>query len=156
MKKLVMILGVAMLSLSLVACGGSSAPAETTAAAAEASAVAQEGAMTYKDGEYKGVFVKEGEYKSTGEVVIKVAGGKIVEASYVEKDGKDIVKDAEYGKAFGEEKYKAAQVAVAAAQTYPVQLIATQDLSKVDAISGATSSHAIFVEAAKAALEQAK
>ena len=39
---------------------------------------------------------------------------------------------------------------------YPVKLVETQDVGKVDAISGATVSHGQFVHAVKKALEKAR
>ena len=78
----------------------------------------------------------------------------------VEFTGYDLfgnVKDEEYGSLTGKDSadYKKAQVAVKAIKTYPQQLLETQDLSKVDAISGATISYGQFVETTKRAVEEA-
>ena len=51
--------------------------------------------------------------------------------------------------------YKKAQVAVNAIKVYPAQLVETQDLSKVDAISGASISYGQFIETTKRAVEEA-
>ena len=51
--------------------------------------------------------------------------------------------------------YKKAQTAVNAIKIYPQQLVETQDLSKVDAISGATISYGQFVETTRRAVEEA-
>ena len=52
--------------------------------------------------------------------------------------------------------YKKAQVAVKAIDTYPKQLVETQDLKKVDAISGASISYGQFVETVTKAVDDAK
>ena len=51
--------------------------------------------------------------------------------------------------------YQKAQAAVDAIKIYPAQLVETQDLSKVDAISGATVSYNQFVETVTRAVEDA-
>ena len=51
--------------------------------------------------------------------------------------------------------YKKAQTAVKAIKLYPAQLVETQDLNKVDAISGASISYSQFVEIATIALNEA-
>lgn len=114
------------------------------------------GSSGYKDGSYTGVYVNEEGRKTTSEVVIKIVDGKIVEASYTEKDDQNRVKAEEYGKEAGEQKYQLAQKAVAGMKEYPKALVEYQDLEKVDAVSGATTSYLNFKEAAQAALDQAK
>ena len=67
------------------------------------------------------------------------------------------VKGEDYGSLTGKDSadYKKAQVAVNAIKVYPAQLVETQDLSKVDAISGASISYGQFVETTKRAIEEA-
>ena len=67
-------------------------------------------------------------------------------------------KDEDYGSLTGKDSadYKKAQVAVKAIQTYPKQLVETQNLDEVDAISGATISHGQFVETTKKIVADAK
>ncbi len=66
------------------------------------------------------------------------------------------VKDESYGSLLSEGDYKKAQVAVKAIATYSQQLVETQDLKKVDAISGASISYSQFVETTKKAVEAAQ
>ena len=67
------------------------------------------------------------------------------------------VKDENYGSLTGKDSadYKKAQVAVDAIKIYPAQLVETQDLGNVDAISGATISYGQFVETTRRAVEEA-
>ena len=51
--------------------------------------------------------------------------------------------------------YQKAQVAVDAMKIYSAQLVETQDLNAVDAISGATVSYKQFVETVTRAVEEA-
>ena len=66
-------------------------------------------------------------------------------------------KNEEYGAIFGKDSgdYKKAQVAVKAIKNYPAQILETQDLYKVDAISGATISYDQFRETAEKILAEA-
>ena len=66
------------------------------------------------------------------------------------------VKDESYGKESGEENYKKAQDALENLRQYPEKLVETQNVDKVDAVTGATSSWKQFQEAAKDALAKAK
>lgn len=111
---------------------------------------------SYKDGTYTGVYVVTEGRKTTGEASVTIKDGKIVEVTYVEKDENDKVKDENYAKGAGEEKYAMAQKAVEGAKSYPAILVKTQDLSKVDAVSGATTSLKMFKGAVEEALKQAK
>lgn len=109
----------------------------------------------YKNGVYQGKSEPDtrGNYS---EIKITVKGGKIIEADFKGylKDG--TVKDENYGKTAGEEKYKTAQTAVAGAKTYGPKLVEVQEIEKVDAVSGATASYAQFKDAAGKALKDAK
>lgn len=124
-----------------------------------ASLLAGCGGSKYKDGEYteKSSPDERGNY---GEIKITVKDGKITAADYKGylKDGK--VKDQDYGKTNGkienQENYDKAQKALVGAATYGPKLVETQEVSKVDAVSGATSSLEQFKDAAGKALAKAK
>ena len=76
----------------------------------------------------------------------------------IDKEG--ALKGEENGKKNGqitnEQTYKKAQNAVKANATYAKELVEKQQLSEVDAISGATISYEQFAEAAQKAIEEAK
>lgn len=113
----------------------------------------------YKDGTYTGKSSPD-DRGAIGELTLTIQQGKITKADYkgIQKDGK--VKDSEYGKTNGTienpEFYKKAQQGLKGAMSYGPRLIETQDLNKVDSISGATLSFKQFSEAGHKALEQAK
>ena len=93
--------------------------------------------------------------KSTLTLTIK--DKKFLAASFTGYDLFGNVKDENYGALTGKDSadYKKAQVAVDAIKIYPAQLVETQDLGKVDAISGATISYGQFVETTRRAVEEA-
>ena len=93
--------------------------------------------------------------KSTLTLTIK--DKKIFAAEFVGYDLFGNVKDENYGAFAGKDSadYKKAQVAVDAIKVYPAQLVETQDLSEVDAISGATISYGQFLETTRRAVEEA-
>lgn len=66
------------------------------------------------------------------------------------------LKDENYGKESGDENYQKAQNALKSSEQYTKKLVETQNVDKVDAVSGATSSWNQFKEAAKDALAKAK
>ncbi|MCX7749526.1 MAG: FMN-binding protein [Clostridia bacterium] len=107
----------------------------------------------FKDGDYSAKSDPD-ERGNYGEMKIKVSDGKIAEVDFKEFTPKG-PKDENYGKG-NEENYKKAQDALKAAKTYGPKLIETQDVEKVDLISGATGSHTLFKDLAKKALEAAK
>ncbi len=117
-------------------------------------------AVRYKDGVYKAVSGITDDWGGTAEVTITVNDGKITacELLLYEKDG--TLKGEDYGKTDGVIKnaglYKIAQDAIKNAAKYGMKLVETQQLDKVDAISGATVSHELFQNAAGIALRQAK
>jgi major membrane immunogen (membrane-anchored lipoprotein) len=113
----------------------------------------------YKDGTYtakSGLDTRGG----WGELKLVIEKGKIVMADYkgIQITGKP--KDEEYGKTNGrienQDFYVKAQNAVKASAAYGPNLVETQAVDKVDAITGATVSHEQFVEAVKKALAQAQ
>ena len=89
-------------------------------------------------------------------LTLTIKDGKITAADFHGVDLLGNVKDEGYGSLLGEGDYKKAQVAVKAIDTYPKQLVETQDLKKVDAISGASISYGQFVETVTKAVDDAK
>ena len=89
-------------------------------------------------------------------LTITIKDGKITAADFHGIDLLGNVKDESYGSLLGEGDYKKAQVAVKAIETYPKQLLETQDLKKVDAISGASISYGQFVETVTKAVDEAE
>lgn len=108
-----------------------------------------------KDGTYEGRSTDDsrGAY---GVVTLEIKDGKITSAEFLQYNADGTVKDENYGKEAGEENYKIAQKALDHSSEYPKKLVETQDVGKVDAITGATSSWKQFQEAAKDALAKAK
>lgn len=117
-----------------------------------------------KDGTYKEKAMTNGASGETGDdsytiLTLTIKNHKITDAKYVGylKDGK--VKDTEYGKTHGKAEnkvyYNKAQLAVNANKTFAEKLVKTQQMNKVDAISGATYSYKAFMEAGQHALEKA-
>jgi len=108
-----------------------------------------------KDGSYEGQSTPDsrGGY---GIVKIEVKDGKISSAEFLQYNADGSLKDETYGQGSGEENYKKAQDALKASAEYPKKLVETQDVEKVDSITGATSSWKAFQEAAKDALAKAK
>ncbi len=151
-KGAVLFLGAAALSL-LTSCGNQPAAdhAEHTGH--------EQAPSAYQDGTYTAKSSPD-DRGAVGEMTLTVQQGKIARADYkgIQQDGK--VKDAEYGKTNGkienEEFYSKAQKAVKGAATYAPKLVETQDLAKVDAVSGATVSYKQFIEAGHKALDQAQ
>ena len=112
----------------------------------------------YKDGTYE----KESKPDERGNyatIKVDVKSGKISEVDYTEFASTG-PKDENYGKKDGkienQENYDKAQNAIKAAATYGPKLVEVQDPAKVDVVSGATSSHKLFVQLANEALADAK
>ena len=91
-------------------------------------------------------------------LTLTIQDKKIIDAEFKGYDMLGNEKDETYGEILGKDSadYKKAQVAAKAIQTYPKQLVETQDLNQVDAISGATVSHGQFVETTKKAVAESK
>ena len=91
-------------------------------------------------------------------LTLTIRDRRIVAAKFVGYDIFGKVKDETYGLLTGKDSadYKTAQIAVEAIKIFPVQLIETQDLSKVDAISGASISYEQFIETTQRAVEAAR
>jgi major membrane immunogen (membrane-anchored lipoprotein) len=110
--------------------------------------------IIYRDGVYEAGHDREPYCKIT------VKNGRIYDVVYSEKDsGTGIAKDENYGKEyieeFGELAYPGGQLSVEGSQTYRLQLILSQDVEKVDAVTGATNSLNRFKKAVGEALKGA-
>ena len=145
MKWLALALILALAALSLAACGG--------------------GAATYKDGTYTGKSEphegdEEGNGDGYGVVTLTIKDNKITECVFETYELNGALKDENYGMVDGEIKnkdfYNKAQKAIAAAPVYAQQLVETNDIKQVDAISGATFNYNDFQDAVRDALNQAK
>ncbi len=123
-------------------------------------------AVTYADGTYTGrssVYIGDEEVDAGngyGEVTITIKDGAITACTYLTYEEDGTLKGEDYGMENGEiinrDYYNKAQKANAARDQYAAMLVENGGLSGVDAISGATINYNEFVEAAEAALEQAK
>lgn len=109
-----------------------------------------------KDGTYT-IESSRDEKFGNSTLTLTIKDKKIVAASFTGYDLFGNVKDENYGALTGKDSadYKKAQVAVDAIKVYPAQLVETQDLGKVDAISGASISYGQFVETTRRAVEEA-
>ena len=90
-------------------------------------------------------------------LTLTIKDKKIIDAQFTGYDLFGNEKGEDYGSLTGKDSadYKKAQVAVKAIKNYPQQLIETQDLYKVDAISGAIISYSQFVETSEKILSEA-
>ena len=157
MKKMILRVFASTLALAAFCFAGCS---KNEGTAAQSQEQAAQSTVRYKDGVYKAVSGITDDWGGTAEVTITVNDGKITacELLLYEKDG--TLKGEDYGKTDGVIKnaglYKIAQDAIKNAAKYGMKLVETQQLDKVDAISGATVSHELFQNAAGIALRQAK
>ena len=145
MKNLLRVLALCLLAaLALSACGG---PA------------------SYKDGTYEGRSEphegdEDGNGDGYGVVRLTIKDNAITGCEFTTYELNGDLKDENYGMVDGEVKnpdfYNEAQKAIAAAPVYAAQLVETGDISKVDAISGATFNYNDFKDAVRDALNQAK
>lgn len=100
------------------------------------------GGKTYEDGtHYRESEFDERGWKST--LTLTVKNGKISEVTYDEVDNKGISKttNPEYAQAMKEEEGVTPQEAF---NTLSKELLSTQDINEVDAVSGATTSSELF------------
>lgn len=151
MKKAAAALVACLAAALLAGCGGQNA-------GGSAGAKERSPSGGYKDGTYT---AKSGldELGGTGVITLTIENGKITKADFrgIQVTGQP--KDSSYGKTIGnlnQEYYNKAQKAVKGAAAYAPKLVETQDVDKVDAVSGATVSHDQFTEAVKKALKQAQ
>lgn len=153
MKKIITgsLLLAAMLAFS--GCGEEKkpAPAKPAAAAFDLSKA--------KDGTYTAESASDS-YMGRGRLTVVIKNHKIVAADFVGLSPDGTVKDETYGMTDGqikdERKYKIAQNALKANNSYAAQLLQTQQPGEVDAIAGATVSYDQFMETAQKVLEQAQ
>jgi len=116
----------------------------------------QSAAGSLKDGSYIGQSsVLDANVDGDGYVVvsIKVADGKLADASFEAYEPDGTLKDKDYGKDGA--YYAVAQKALSAGDDYLEQFKTTGDPQSIDAVSGATYLHDMFVEAAQGALDEA-
>lgn len=157
MKKSLLLLASAFV---LVACGGQSNTATTTTTTAKTTAAAtttKAAATTtakFKDGTYK---AEASDFDSRGWKVshtITVKDGKITESKfdYVNKEGKLKSADEAYNKNM---KDKSGVSSKEATDKLNAQLVATQDVAKVETVTGATSSTKGFKQSAELLLKAA-
>jgi major membrane immunogen (membrane-anchored lipoprotein) len=124
------------------------------------------GSKSYADGTYTGqssVYESDedgGNGNGYGAVTITVKDNAITECKYETYEPDGTLKDSDYGMQNGEianrDYYNKAQKAIASCEKYAEKLVETNDVSKVDAISGATINYDNFREAVKDALSKAE
>ena len=165
MKKALYTVLVAAMALAVVGCGGEKKAAPKAADTYRPPKVDTAGLLAKaKDGTYVEKASTdgasgEGADGSYAQLTLTIKNHKIAAAKYEGylKDGK--LKDKEYGKTNGKAEnkvfYNKAQLAVNANHTFAENLVKTQNMNKVDAISGATYSYKAFFEAGQHALEKA-
>ena len=114
-------------------------------------------------GTYTGQSSKSDDEKAGGYTIVKLTIGEDnritdVQLEIYDANGKNKFSE-DYGKTYGEitdeEAYKTAQNAAKIAKQYAEQYMATQSLSEVDVITGATISYDQFIEASDIALHKA-
>lgn len=109
----------------------------------------------YPDGTYAGRSQPDDD-GGYGQVSLVIAGDDITAVTLTlrSKDGSE--KGADYGKTNGQvvdlPTYRKAQAGIAAAPRYAAQLVETDDLAEVDAVTGASLSYRQFQEAVTDAL----
>ena len=108
-----------------------------------------------KDGNYT---VESSRDEKLGKSILNLTinGGKITNAEFTGYDLFGNEKNENYGSMLSEGDYKKAQIAAKAIKIYPQQLLETQNLDEVDAISGASISYSQFVETVEKAVDDAK
>ena len=89
-------------------------------------------------------------------LTLQINDNKISDVDFKGIDLFGNVKDEDYGSLMGKDSadYKKAQIAVKANDEYAKQLMETQSLEQVDAISGATISYNQFVEVVQKAVKK--
>lgn len=156
LKSIIAIALTAVLSLGLVACGGNNNKANNSNGQSSSSSDSQ---GQYKDGEYHAEaedFDEKTGYKAT--VDVKVENGKIASIKWdgVDKDGNSKRKLSEEGKYGMVEKAKAQAEWHEQAKLVEDQVISSQELEKVDAITGVSINTDEFFNLIQEALKDAK
>lgn len=165
MKKLMLALTVLAVGAALAGCGGEKKAAPKANNVYRAPKIDTAGLLAKaKDGTYTEKAMTngasgEGNDDSYAVLTMTIKDHKITDAKFVGYLKGGQVKDVDYGKTNGKAEnkvyYNKAQLAVKANNTYAENLVKTQQMNKVDAISGATYSYKAFVEAGQHALESA-
>ena len=112
-------------------------------------------AKVYKNGVYEGEH-KDEQRGNVIKAILEIKDNRIVSCQIIATDSEGRVKDVDYGKGLGEENYKKAQAALEGMKQYPDILVKTQDVDKIDAVSGATASLKEFQTAVHNALNKAE
>ena len=120
----------------------------------------QDSSVRYKDGTYEGISRAKYIYEPyLGSVHFTLKNGQFTDINFVIRDSNlhDLF-DEKYEKHFGgnTEYIQQSRNDWNGAQTYPKKLSETQDINKIDAISGATWSYNIFRASVNEALKNAK
>lgn len=111
--------------------------------------------IAYKDGSYEQKTTIVDDYGGYGLVKLQVTDGAIANCEFLLFNGDDTLKDETYGKVPGKpELYTIAQNTLKTAPVYAEALVKTQNIETVDAISGATQNHELFVNASTLILEK--
>ncbi|MCR4672694.1 MAG: FMN-binding protein [Lachnospiraceae bacterium] len=149
-RALTVLLTAAMIAGTMAGCGGSGKN------------------VSYKDGTYTGVSeTHENEDEDDvagngyGMVEITIKDNVITDCVYTTYELDGTQKDENYGKGSdgsvaNRDYYNKAQKALAACEQYAVQLVETNSLDEVDAISGATINYEEFKQAVTEALKEAQ
>lgn len=95
-----------------------------------------------------------------GVVRLTIHGNDVTAATFTLYQADGTRKGVDYGKVNGQitdqDEYDRAQAGIAAAPKYAAELVSTDDLSKVDTITGASITYRTFEQAVTNALDQAR
>jgi major membrane immunogen (membrane-anchored lipoprotein) len=124
------------------------------------------GSKSYADGTYTGqssIYESDeddGNGNGYGVAEITIKDGQITDCTFTTYEPDGTLKDSDYGMQNGEvanrDYYNKAQKAIAACEKYAANLVETNSIDEVDAISGATINYNNFKEAVNDALKQAE
>lgn len=121
----------------------------------------KEEVVTYKDGTYEGrsqdhTADSDGVGSGYSTCTIVIEDNKIVSCEVIMYELDGTIKDENYGSGYSKDNQIKAQKAIQAASRYASQLVNTNSVKDVDAISGATITYSEFIEAVNDALSKAK
>ncbi|MGY0374301.1 FMN-binding protein [Clostridium sp. JNZ J1-5] len=153
MKKVICLVATAVLATSILAgCGNSSKPTDTKPKTEENS---NKAAKSYTDGTYKASYDHIDGHGWKPQIEIQIKDKKIskVVFDYVNPEGKLKTQDENYNKAM---KDKSKTSPAEYSPQLGDNLVKTQDIDKVDVVTGATHSSENFKALAKAALANAE
>lgn len=109
---------------------------------------------TYRDGTYEGAYESSDGQRTS--VTLTIKDNKIVDCKLNARDALGNVKDENYGKGGTAEDFRRAQLSVREMKKYPDMLLETQDIDKMDALSGATVTFKAMQIAVHEALKKAR